>query len=183
MKTRKKELRKLILSRKAKYSAAILKELSEEILLSVEEHPVFQQAQIILLYYSMKDEVYTHSFIEKWSQSKQIILPVVVGEELELRVYTHKEELKTGAYGILEPTGILFTDYTSIDLAIIPGVGFDTEGRRLGRGKGYYDRLLPQLTAVKWGICFPFQVIEEIPTEEFDICMDKVITGKSESSI
>lgn len=118
----------------------------------------------------------THSFIEKWSKKKDIILPVVVGEELELRLYTGPQDLAIGAYGIAEPTGEVFTDYKSIDLAVIPGVAFDMAGHRLGRGKGYYDKLLPRISAFKIGICFPFQLIEEVPAESFDICMNTIIT-------
>lgn len=123
----------------------------------------------------MKDEVQTHAFIEKWSRSKRIILPVVTGDELELRVYTGPQDLAIGSYGIAEPTGAPFTDYGTIDLAVIPGIAFDRYGHRLGRGKGYYDRLLPQIPAPKVGICFPFQLIEEVPAEAFDFRMDTII--------
>lgn len=125
----------------------------------------------------MKDEVQTHSFIEKWRKQKKVILPVVVGDILELRVYTGATDLRIGPFGIAEPTGELFTDYASIDIAIIPGVAFDIAGHRLGHGKGYYDKLLPQLTkALKAGLCFPFQVVDKVPTEPFDIPMDIIIT-------
>ena len=79
--------------------------------------------------------------------------------------------------GIEEPTGTLFTDYAAIDFIAVPGVAFDRNGNRLGRGKGYYDRLLPRIpSAYKAGICFPFQLVEEVPAEPFDIRMDEVIT-------
>lgn len=101
----------------------------------------------------------------------------MVGDVLELRHYTGPEDLKPGAYGIAEPTGELFTGYATIDIAVIPGVAFDFSGHRLGHGRGYYDKLLPKLTTtVKAGICFPFQVVEEVPTEPFDIPMDIIIT-------
>lgn len=125
----------------------------------------------------MKDEVQTHSFIEKWSRTKRIVLPVVVGDVLELRLYTDANDLAIGPYGIAEPIGEPFTDYAAIQLVVVPGVAFDAEGHRLGRGKGYYDKLLPLIAAPKIGICFPFQLIEEVPAEPFDICMDAVITG------
>jgi 5-formyltetrahydrofolate cyclo-ligase len=85
--------------------------------------------------------------------------------------------MRVGAYGILEPTGPLFTDYDSIDLAVVPGVAFTRDGVRLGRGKGYYDRLLPRIKSPKVGICFPFQILESIPTEPFDVKMDEVVAG------
>lgn len=124
----------------------------------------------------MKDEVQTHSFIEKWSQTKRIVLPVVVGDVLELRLYTGPADLAIGSYGIAEPIGEPFTDYADIHLVVVPGVAFDAAGHRLGRGKGYYDKLLPLIAAPKIGICFPFQLIEEVPAEPFDICMNAVIT-------
>lgn len=130
-----------------------------------------------MLYHSLKDEVDTHAFIRKWSREKRILLPVVTGDDLELRLYTGPEDLTIGAYGIEEPTGALFTDYSTIDLIVVPGVAFDRDGNRLGRGKGYYDRLLPRIpSAYKIGICFPFQVVDEVPAEPFDIRMDEIIS-------
>ena len=95
---------------------------------------------------------------------------------MELRRYTGPADLALGAYNIMEPTGELFVDYASIDLAVIPGVAFDREGNRMGRGKGYYDRLLPKLRSTyKIGICLPFQLVERVPTDEHDVKMDEVI--------
>jgi 5-formyltetrahydrofolate cyclo-ligase len=77
----------------------------------------------------------------------------------------------------LEPIGEPFTDYASIDVAIIPGMAFDNKGHRLGRGKGYYDRFLSQLTSKtkKIGLCFPWQLVDVVPTDKNDISMDCVI--------
>lgn len=150
---------------------------SAEIVAALEAHPAFRAANTILLYHSLKDEVDTHAFIRKWSREKRILLPVVTGDDLELRLYTGPEDLAVGAYGIEEPTGALFTDYSAIGLIVVPGVAFDRNGNRLGRGKGYYDRLLPRIpSAYKIGICFPFQVVDEVPAEPFDIRMDEIIT-------
>lgn len=150
---------------------------SAEILAALEAHPAFRAASTVLLYHSLKDEVDTHEFIRKWSRKKRILLPVVVGDDLELRIYTGPDDMAIGAYGIEEPIGELFTDYAAIDFIAVPGVAFDRSGNRLGRGKGYYDRLLPRIpSAYKAGICFPFQLVEEVPAEAFDIRMDEVIT-------
>lgn len=158
-------------------SSATPQSRSADILAALEAHLVFRAADTVLLYYSLDDEVYTHEFVGKWSQRKRILLPVVAGDNLELRTYTGLHDMTTGAYGIGEPTGEVFTNYAAIDLAVVPGVAFDHKGNRLGRGKGYYDRLLPHLpSAYKIGVCFPFQFIEEVPAEAFDICMDEIIT-------
>ena len=168
---KKKELRKRIALLKTLHKSTATHQ-SAEILAALEAHPVFRAASIILLYHSLPDEVHTHDFIRKWSTKKKILLPVVIGNDLELRVYTSPADLAIGAYGIEEPTGALFTDYATIDLVIVPGVAFDRDGNRLVRGKGYYDRLLPRIpSAYKVGICFPFQIVEEVPAEPFDIRM------------
>jgi 5-formyltetrahydrofolate cyclo-ligase len=104
-------------------------------------------------------------------------LPVVVGDKLELKQFEGVEKMKKGAFNIMEPQGEAFSDFDSIDLAIIPGVGFSPQGARLGRGKGYYDRLLPNLRCPKIGLALPCQIADEIPTEEWDIPMDEVIFG------
>lgn len=151
-----------------KHSTALLEQ--------IEQHPRFIEATTVLLYHSLPDEVQTHDFVEKWYKQKKILLPVVKGEILKLCHYTGKSCLKQGAYGIEEPTGEAFTDYKVIELALIPGVSFDKHGNRLGRGKGYYDKLLPLLQSYNIGICYQFQAREEIPAEPFDRSMNEVWT-------
>lgn len=111
---------------------------------------------------------------------KQFVLPCVVDDcNLELRAYTGPADLEVrGRYRIPEPTGPLFTDLAAIDLALIPGMAFDREGHRLGRGKGYYDRLLanPAFSRIpKIGLCFDFQLIDSVDHEPHDVMMDHVV--------
>ncbi|MDA3778950.1 MAG: 5-formyltetrahydrofolate cyclo-ligase, partial [Bacteroidales bacterium] len=79
---------------------------------------------------------------------------------------------------ILEPIGETFTDYNSIDIIVVPGVAFDDNMNRLGRGKAYYDKLLHNCKAKKIGICFNFQIINKVPVDKHDITMDLVISDK-----
>jgi 5-formyltetrahydrofolate cyclo-ligase len=175
----KRILRQSIRMIKASYSRQELEALSLSLLRVLEQHPCFVQARTVLLYHSLPDEVFTHAFIDRWCVEKEIVLPTVVGDDLELHLYTGPECLSLGSYGILEPSGELFTDYERITLAVIPGMAFDLQGNRLGRGKGYYDRLLPRLShAYKLGLCFPFQILdEEIPDEPHDCRVDTVLRG------
>lgn len=171
----KKEIRASIKLNKSQYSKIDLINMSVPVIERLEQTFEFQKARCILMYHSLPDEVFTHEAIDRWSNQKNIILPVVCGDDLELRRYTRLEEMHTGSYGILEPDNNIITDYSEIDLAVIPGVAFDMSFNRLGRGKGYYDRLLPKLNCPKFGICFKFQIIESIPAEPHDILMDRII--------
>lgn len=144
----------------------------------VERDEVFQQAETVLAYWSMDDEVYTHDFVNKWAGSKTLLLPCVKGDELELRYFDGEERLQPGeGYAIPEPVGELFTDWGKIDLILVPGVAFDKSGNRLGRGKGYYDKVLKQTGAYKLGVCFDFQLVERVPVEPHDVKMDRVVAS------
>ena len=176
MKELKRQLRKQIREEKKLHTADVLKEYSSTLLKQIEKHPRFIAARTILMYHSLGDEVQTQAFIEKWHAYKKILLPIVKGDILILRHYQGKELMQVGAFGIEEPMGEEFTDYDDIELGIIPGVAFDRQGNRLGRGKGYYDKLLPLLHSYNIGICYRFQALEEIPSEPFDQSMDEVWT-------
>lgn len=172
----KQDIRKNIAQLKHSFSAEQKDTESNEILHTLESLDCFRQASAILLYHSLPDEVNTHEFIKKWSNHKTILLPVVTGSELAVRKFS-PDTMTKGAYGIEEPNGTDVTNYDTIELVIVPGVAFDKKGNRLGRGKGYYDKLLPKLTnAKKIGICYSFQLCEHIPNEKHDIPMDTVIT-------
>lgn len=178
----KKALRRAIRKIKSDVSPSLLREESHVILTRLAQHPRFVEARTVLLYHSLPDEPHTHDFIQHWSQSKRILLPVMCGDTLELRAFADNDGLRIASkYQILEPTdGILCEDYQDIDLAVIPGVAFDAQGHRLGRGKGFYDRLLSHpafATIYKVGICFSFQLVDKVPAEPHDCCVDEVISG------
>lgn len=151
---------------------------SELIMEHVAAMPCFQKAKVVLLYWSMADEVQTHAFVERWWREKTVLLPCVDGDNLRLRPYTGPECMTAGEqFGIGEPTGEEWTDLDRIDMIVVPGVAFDREGNRMGRGRGFYDRLLKTAThAFKVGVAFDFQVIEAVPTEPHDVKMDTVVS-------
>lgn len=181
MKT-KSELRREIRRRKAVLTAAAEPAYAERAFKLVASSRAFQEARVVLLYAALADEVPTRAIIAR-TTDKTILLPRVVGDNLELRLYTSPDDLVVSPdYHILEPTGPLFTDYAAIDLAIIPGMAFDAHGHRLGRGKGFYDRLLahPDCQSLKkLGLCFDFQLLDDIPMEPHDYSVDDVIVVAS----
>jgi 5,10-methenyltetrahydrofolate synthetase len=145
----------------------------------------FSPSQCIMAYWPLKDEVDIRPLIDQLVvQGKTVLLPKVVdGETMELRRYTSRDDLREGAFRIMEPVGEPFTDYDAIDVALVPGMAFDAAGHRLGRGKGYYDRFLAEhlapcsspLAPRLIGVCFPFQRVAEVPSEEHDVCMEEIV--------
>lgn len=140
--------------------------------------PRLRAAHTVLLYSALPDEVPTQALLDDLvAQGKTVLLPRVVSNtDMELRRYTSPSDLAPGAFGIMEPTGDVFTDYAAIDVAVIPGMAFDKDGHRLGRGRGYYDRFLSRTPYIyKIGLCFPWQLVDRVPTDEHDVLMDCVI--------
>lgn len=151
---------------------------SRGIMAKVEQLESFQKAHIVLLYWSMDDEVATHEFVNRWYKEKTLLLPCVDGDDLKLRQYTGPECLVSGPdFGIGEPTGEEFTQLDSVEMIVVPGVAFDKHNNRMGRGRGFYDRMLKSTpNAVKVGVAFDFQMFDTIPTEAFDVPINLVIS-------
>lgn len=176
----KKALRQKVRALKKEVSLADKKSRSECIWQQLEQMKDFQSAKVVMFYWSMEDEVYTHAMVQKWAGTKTILLPSVNGVELELKVFEGMHSMKAGEhFGILEPIGSSFEEHHKIDLIIVPGVAFDKMNNRMGRGKAYYDKLLKTTTCPKIGVCFSFQYFDEVPTDQYDIKMDRVIVERS----
>lgn len=177
MTVKKDGLRQVIRQRKLQYSRQQLWVLSRDVISHLMRNDFFRRARTLLLYNSLPDEVDTSALLRSLTGTTTILLPKVIdAENMELRLYTGSDGLVTGSYGIGEPTGTVFTDFSLIDVAVIPGMAFDRNCHRLGRGRGYYDRLLPLMPeAHKIGLCFGFQIVENLPHEPHDIAMDEVI--------
>ena len=171
----KDELRKYILQQKRQFTPAQLEELSLPVLERL--RPLLREAKVVLAYYALPDEVDTHALLDELvGEGKTVLLPKVLDDtSMELRRYTGPQDLSEGAYHIMEPTGAPFTDLKQIDVALIPGIAFDAQGHRLGRGKGYYDRFLTAFTGKTIGVCFDFQKVDEVPVEAYDMTVDEVV--------
>ena len=189
----KEEWRREMRRRKQQYTPEQLELLSRSVVARLRQQ--LADAQIILAYYSLPDEVCTHQLLDDLvAEGKTVLLPKVLdAERMELRCYTGPQDLLEGAFHIMEPIGEPFTDYHLIDVALIPGVAFDADGHRLGRGRGFYDRfltshvlplcstegrLLPmgrKTSCFLIGVCFDFQKVDAVPCEANDIPVDLVI--------
>jgi len=171
----KQELRRHIRQLKKSYAPESLQQQSRQILRQLSCHPDFQQAEYVMLYASLPDEVQTLDFIEEWKKRKHIILPTVVGDDIIPMELTADCPMVEGSFHILEPQSNQYAG--PLDLIVVPGMAFDRQGHRLGRGKGYYDRFLIKYPEVKTiGICFDFQLLDEVPAEPHDQLIDEIIS-------
>lgn len=161
-------------------------ELSRRIVGAFMSLPEYATAETVMFYIDVRSEVRTRLDLQQALDSgKTIIVPWCNEDgELELFRLTSMDELEIGMYRILEPKAELRhlpekqVAVSELDLIMVPGVGFDKRGGRMGHGKGYYDKLLeharPDTPLV--ALAFECQLFEEIPVASHDVFMDKIIT-------
>ena len=174
----KYEIRRKVKAMRQMLSEIERRQAAEEVFERLEKTAAFLMADHILMYHSLPDEVFTHSFLGKWGKRKHFYLPRVNGVNLEILPYD-ESHLELGSFHIEEPTGSETVDPSQIELVVVPAVAYDRRGNRLGRGKGFYDRLLKNTRATKVGIGYEFQIVDEVPTEPHDVAMDIIITQNS----
>ena len=160
-------------------------EVSQTIVDRFMQLPEYQQAQTVMFYVDVRTEVRTRQALPAaLASGKRIVIPYCVDGELELFHLESMDELELGMYRILEPKAELRgipakkTPVEELDLVMVPGVAFDRRGGRTGHGKGYYDKLLEHALSKTplIALAFECQLFPEIPMQDHDIFMDKVVT-------
>lgn len=179
---KKDDIRRSIKARKALLSAVEKAQAAARVFEKLEQSAAFAMAERILMYHSLPDELSTREFIDRWASRKQFFLPRVNGMNLEVLPY-HRSRLAQGAFLIEEPQGDEVVPADTIELIVVPAVAYDRNGNRVGRGKGYYDRLLAETRALKVGVGYDFQLVEEIDAEPHDIPVDIVITESARITV
>lgn len=179
----KNKIRKGILVLRKAMTKTIIVEYSKIITRKIIEHPRYKNAEMILCYVDAKNEVMTSGIIEDaWRKGKKVAVPKVHGEVMKFYLIESYEQLESGCFGILEPKAecIEVTKVSEKSIVIMPGVAFDSQGNRIGYGKGYYDKYFSKYPKVyKIAIAFSLQIVPEIPADRFDIKADCVITEKT----
>lgn len=180
----KNDLRKKLLSKLASKSPKELSKKSRLIAKKLFQEDLFIAARHVLFYVSLPKEVDTRPMIDRSLRlGKKVSVPKAGTRTKSLAFYSiknRKTDLKKGAHGIMEPipakTRLVRPE--KADLVIVPGVGFDGDNHRLGRGAGYYDRFLEKIgnKISKVGLAFSFQFVPKLPRHKHDQKVDKVIT-------
>lgn len=181
---RKRALRRCMMARRrgvSRGSAEVAGRSAAEHLTALEE---FRGARVVALYAALPDELPTQFAFEACTRMRAAaLLPrCVAGCDLEFAPVTRWEELRPGRYGVLEPPAErAAVALDAVDLIVVPGVAFDRAGRRLGRGRGHYDRVLRSEAAgapFRVGLAFAFQLVGRVPTGPLDRDVEIVVTDQ-----
>lgn len=140
--------------------------------------PEVQIAHTLCVYLSKQDEVDTEEIVTHLlSVHKRVVVPKIAEDSLTLHEIKPHDTLTINHYGIPEPTDRRSViDPHTVDMYIVPGLAFDRNGNRLGRGKGYYDRLLQNIQVPIVGLAFSCQIMQVIPHESHDKQVSILIT-------
>jgi len=179
-------LRKKMTAERGKLTAIQIEELSRKIISKLMELEPIRKARTIMSFSSINNEVNLLHLLDKEIKGgRTIVLPRVekegAMEAVEIKTW---KQTKMGSFGIREPLGEPY-EVQDIDVVLVPGLVFDGNGYRLGYGKGYYDRFLTRLrkNAFICGVCYEFQVVENIFPHDNDIPVHWIVTDKSELGI
>jgi 5-formyltetrahydrofolate cyclo-ligase len=172
----KKALRKEVRATLAAMPDDVKLEKSTMLALALVVHPWVRDARVVALFSPLGDEPQIGEIIDVISQERTVVLPRIIGDEMEFYAYSPSLMCK-GAYGIMEPVCGEAIAPEEIDVMIVPGVVFTPEGGRCGRGKGYYDKYMSRkgFRAHTIGVCYEEQISSLLHCETHDVAVNEVI--------
>ena len=177
----KNPLRQQLRERLQTISSETQKQFSAQACALLSQQAIWQNAKAILFYAPLPNEIDIWPLVAEALNADKIVALLGFDDEEDSYVARQVANLETdfqrGQFGIREPKPdcreVLLN---RLDLTLVPGVGFDLMGRRLGRGKGFYDRLLAQISGTTCGVGFDEQIVEAIPTESHDVHLNCILT-------
>ena len=152
---------------------------SRSLFAEIEATELFAEAHCVALFVAMWDEVPTMEVLERWREmGKRVVIPRVEGDIMRYYDY-HPDRMREGAFGIMEPVGDVEVAPSVIDLMIVPARAFTSNGDRLGRGGGFYDKYmsLEGFRAVKYGVAFACEIFDALPTDPHDVPVNAVFVA------
>ncbi|ADO84352.1 5-formyltetrahydrofolate cyclo-ligase [Ilyobacter polytropus] len=182
MKKKKTEMRKILLDKRDQLSSAQKENLDKQILSNFTKSIFYKNAETIFIFVSFGSEVNTHIIIEQAiNDGKNVCVPKINSKDKVMEVFKIEsmDELKEGYYGILEPSEEKSKAAAEeLDLVVVPGVGFDINGYRVGYGGGFYDKFFDGIDkeVSKVALGYNVQMVDEVPTEKHDKRISGLIT-------
>lgn len=175
----KQQIRAVLKEKRNHLSEQKIIEYSGRICKTLSELPFWQESRILYFYYPLRTEVNLLSLAQQMlEQGKTVAFPKTAGTHMDFYQVSSLLAFQTGAFGIMEP----LEEKPLMEkkpLVLVPGLGFDGRGRRIGYGKGFYDRYFQRfLECRKIGIAYDCQMVEELPADNYDVSMEMVVTEK-----
>ena len=174
--TQKAALRKHLLEKRDATSAELREISSEKIHQNLKKISAYTNSQNIACYFPIGSEVDTHDImLDVLEQGKSLLLPKIIGDNIEFHIVSNLEKLEKGRFEIMEPKDSCEIT-KKIDCVLIPTVGVSKSGVRLGYGHGYYDRFLSSTDAMKISLTYSKQIVKSIPSDSHDVKIDWIVT-------
>jgi 5-formyltetrahydrofolate cyclo-ligase len=179
----KKALRTMLQQRLAEVDAAELLRRSAAACALLTATPEYQAASTLMFYLPLRHEVDTrHLALHGWQDQKFLTVPLVSYEQkhmIPIELRSLDDAMESDHYGVRTPRGQP-QPVESIDLVVVPGLGFDRHGYRIGRGMGLYDRFLARkgFRGKTCGLCLEEQVVDAVPTGEHDVRLNMLVTDR-----
>ena len=180
----KRETRRIFSEKRKSISEFDRVVFDEELLLKTVLLDAYKKADILLAYYPVKNEPNILPIVLRaLEDGKRVAFPISKpdGFKLDFRFIRGLDDLIEGRYSIPEPA-VDFEKYVNNEktLCIVPGLAFDRKGKRIGYGKGYYDRFLSDFSGVSLGLCYAGFLVDTLVVEETDVSLDIIITDEEE---
>jgi 5-formyltetrahydrofolate cyclo-ligase len=177
----KTALREQVRTGLKKLAPADRQTLSLRLCALLEQQEVWKQARSILFYAPLADEPDIWQLVrDSVAAGKITALPRFVGEQnryVACLIQDISRDVRSGKFGIREPRELCATiSVNHLDLILVPGVAFDFNGHRLGRGKGFYDQMLEAVGGPTCGVAFDEQIVETVPVESHDVRLSCILT-------
>lgn len=154
---------------------------SSEACARLEKQSLWQNARSILFFAPLPDELNVWPLVgPALAAGKMVALPRFAAAKqayIACTIRSVENDLEAGQFGIREPCNhCAELPLNRLDFVLVPGVAFTLQGRRLGRGKGFYDRLLAAVRGIKCGVAFDEQIVTDIPSEPHDVHLNCILT-------
>lgn len=176
----KKILRNEMLDKRNRHTSEEIAQMSKAVFDNLWSMPEIIEASLLMGYLSFGREISLDEFIERAHiLKKRICVPCICDAKnsiIEASLLNDIAAVKIAQMGIRIPLEEYFIEPVDLDIVLVPGVAFSRDGKRLGMGKGYYDRFLTRTRALRVGICATYNLLDDVPTDEHDALMDYLVT-------
>lgn len=171
----KNEFRSQLRSQRNRLTAQFIQENSAQVIHHILQSPLWSHNKHIAIYLPFNGEVDLTALLHE--QNKHIYLPSIDGTKMQFQRLTPGLSIKTHQFGIQQPEFIHGLKPAPLELCLLPLLGFDLKGHRLGMGGGYYDRYFENdLLTTLAGVAYEFQHIDQLPTDSWDVKLRHIFT-------